>query len=319
LTTLVSKAAEGPGAGPKRAMKGIILAGGSGSRLYPATMAVNKQLLPVYDKPMIYYPMSVLMLADIHEIMIISSPGHIDNFVNLFGDGTDLGLQMSYAVQERPEGLAQAFTIGRDFVGTDGVTLVLGDNIFFGAGLAAKVGVARARDRGATIFAYHVDDPERYGVVTLDQFGRALAIEEKPRAPQSPWAVTGLYVYDNAVLGHAARLKPSARGELEITDLNRIYLAEGQLHVDTLSRGYTWLDTGTHESLLEASQFVHVMQKRQGSHIACLEEIAFRNGYIDLAHLMRRAKLLEKTSYGRYLTALAREEPQIVTSGPNAA
>ncbi len=286
-------------------MKGIILAGGSGTRLHPATLAINKQLLPVYDKPMIYYPMSVLMLADIRDILIISSPEYVENYERLFGDGSQFGLRISYAVQETPAGLAQAFIIGREFVGDDSVSLVLGDNIFFGAGLGQKLADARGRKVGATVFAYHVEDPERYGVVTLDESGKASAIEEKPKHAASPWAVTGLYVYDNQVLDIAAAVKPSPRGELEITDVNRAYMERGQLFVEKLSRGYAWLDTGTHDSLLDASEFVRVVQKRQGTHIACLEEIAFTNGYIDVAQLRARAKLFEKTAYGRYLLAVA--------------
>ena len=286
-------------------MKGIILAGGAGSRLHPATLAINKQLLPVYDKPMIYYPLSVLMLAGIRDILIISSPEYVENFRALFKGGEAFGLNISYAVQSRPEGLAQAFIIGREFIGDGSVTLVLGDNIFFGAGLGQRLTAAAARSNGATVFAYHVDDPERYGVVSLDADHRPTAIEEKPSNPTSPWAVTGLYVYDNDVLDIAANLKPSARGELEITDVNRAYLERGDLQVERLSRGYAWFDTGTHDSLLEASQFVHVMQKRQGAFIACLEEIAFEKGFIDKNQLLERAQFFNKTAYGRYLRALA--------------
>ena len=286
-------------------MKGIILAGGSGSRLHPATLAINKQLLPVYDKPMIYYPMSVLMLAHIRDILIISSPEYLENYRRLFQTGSQFGLTIDYAVQPRPEGLAQAFVIGREFVGRDSVALVLGDNIFFGAGLRQKLEAARDRGAGATVFAYHVEDPQRYGVVTLDEAGRPTALEEKPRTAASPWAVTGLYVYDNQVLDIAAAVKPSARGELEITDVNRAYLERGQLNVEKLSRGYAWLDTGTHDSLLEASEFVRTIQKRTGAHIACLEEIAYANGYIDVDQLKARARLFEKTAYGRYLLSVA--------------
>ena len=286
-------------------MKGIILAGGSGSRLHPATLAINKQLLPVYDKPMIYYPMSVLMLAHIREILIISSPEYLDNYRRLFGDGSALGMSIDYAVQPRPEGLAQAFVIGREFVGRDSVSLVLGDNIFFGAGLRQKLADATVRASGATVFAYHVEDPERYGVVTLNEAGAPVALEEKPAHASSPWAVTGLYVYDNRVLDIAAAVKPSPRGELEITDVNRAYLEMGQLHVERLSRGYAWLDTGTHDSLLEAAEFVRVVQKRQGAFIACLEEIAYANGYIDADQLRARARMFEKTAYGKYLMAVA--------------
>lgn len=289
-------------------MKGIVLAGGSGSRLHPATLAVNKQLVPVYDKPMIYYPVSVLMQAGINEILIISAPEYFDNYVALFGDGSGLGLKMSYAVQPRPEGLAQAFIIGRDFVGEDSVALVLGDNIFFGAGLHDMLARARSRQNGATIFAYAVDDPERYGVVTLDAMGRPLHLVEKPRLPQSRWAVTGLYFYDNRVLDIAADIRPSPRGELEITDVNEIYLRTGELHVECMSRGYTWLDMGTHDSLLEAGEFVRTIQKRQGQLVAGLEEIAFRQGFISLTELCERGAALDKTDYGRKLLAIAAEQ-----------
>jgi len=285
-------------------MKGIILAGGSGTRLRPATLAVNKQLLPIYDKPMIYYPLSVLMLAHIREILIISSPEFIDNYRQLFGSGEQLGLSFSYAVQARPEGLAQAFTIGREFVGTDSVALILGDNIFFGAGMRLLLTVAGARRKGATIFAYHVKEPEHYGVVTLGSSGKPLKIVEKPSQPDSPWAVTGLYFYDNRVLDIAKEIKPSKRGEFEITEVNRIYLEMGELHVEQLSRGYAWLDTGTHENLLEASEFVHIMQHRQGIQIACLEEIAFDNGFISHTQLIERGRLFKNTAYGKYILSL---------------
>jgi len=277
------------------------LAGGAGTRLYPATLAVNKQLLPVYDKPMIYYPLSVLMLSGIREILIISSPEFIGNFKNLLGDGSAWGLSIQYAVQERPNGLAQAFVIGNSFVGKENVSLFLCDNIFYGANLTDKLLSAKNRKDGATIFAYHVDDPERYGVVSFDKDGKAETIEEKPKKPKSNWAVTGLYYYDNSVLDVARHLKPSARGEYEITDVNRHYLERGQLHVERLGRGFAWLDTGTHESLLEASQFVHTTQKRQGIQIACLEEIAFNRGFISRERLTERQKLFEKTAYGAYL------------------
>ncbi|PPQ37129.1 Glucose-1-phosphate thymidylyltransferase [Rhodoblastus acidophilus] len=286
-------------------MKGIVLAGGSGTRLHPATLAINKQLLPIYDKPMIYYPISVLMLAGIREILIISSPEYIENYQRLFGTGEQFGLQISYKVQPRPEGLAQAFVIGADFVGTDPVCLVLGDNIFFGAGLRAALQRARERGAGATVFGYHVEDPERYGVVTLDAEGRPVAIVEKPQQPDSPWAVTGLYFYDNSVIDIAANLKPSPRGELEITDINRIYLERGALQVERLSRGYAWFDTGTHDSLLEAAEFVQVIQKRQGIQVACLEEIAYLNGFIDRDQLIARGNLFAKTAYGRFLLRIA--------------
>jgi glucose-1-phosphate thymidylyltransferase len=289
-------------------MKGIILAGGSGTRLHPATLAINKQLLPIYDKPMIYYPMSVLMMAGIREILIISSPEYLDNYKRLFGDGGELGLAIDYAVQPKPEGLAQAFLIGRDFLAGGPGALVLGDNIFFGAGLTALLKRARERTRGATVFAYHVDDPQAYGVVELDAAGRAISIEEKPKAPKSSYAVTGLYFYDDRVCDLAAQVKPSARGELEITDLNRLYMEEGSLFVEQMSRGYAWLDTGTHDSLIEASEFVRTLQKRQGVQIASLEEIAFLNGFIDREQLLARGKLFEKTAYGRALIELANEK-----------
>ena len=288
-------------------MKGIILAGGSGTRLHPATLAVNKQLLPVYDKPMIYYPMSVLMLAGIRDILIISAPDYLDNYTRLFGDGADLGMAISYAIQPKPEGLAQAFAIGRDFIGRDHVALVLGDNIFFGPGLRSLLQNAVARKIGATVFSYRVDHPEQYGVVEFDKDWRAIGLEEKPVKPKSHHAVTGLYFYDNQVVELAAGLKPSPRGELEITDLNRLYLEKGELYVENLKRGFAWLDTGTHDSLVEAAEFVRVVQKRQGIQVACLEEIAFRNGFISRDKLVERGEFFSKTSYGKYLLSLAQD------------
>jgi len=282
-------------------MKGIILAGGSGTRLHPATLAVNKQLLPIYDKPMIYYPMSVLMLAGIREILLISSPDYIENYRRLFGTGEDLGMDIQYKIQPSPDGLAQAFVLGEEFIGTDRVALVLGDNIFFGAGMSALLARAVAREKGATVFSYQVDTPEAYGVVELDKDGRALSLEEKPQAPKSRQAVTGLYFYDNRVVDLAKQVKPSARGEYEITDLNRAYMEMGELYVEQLSRGYAWLDTGTHESLIEASEFVRAVQKRQGVQVACLEEIAFHNGFITRDQLKVRGEVFGKTAYGRYL------------------
>jgi glucose-1-phosphate thymidylyltransferase len=286
-------------------MKGIVLAGGSGTRLHPATLAINKQLLPVYDKPMIFYPISVLMLAGIREILIISSPEYLDNYTRLFGDGSQYGVRFEYAVQERPEGLAQAFIIGREFVGTDRVALVLGDNIFHGSGLTELLRRAHDRETGATVFAYHVDDPERYGIVTLGDDGRPVRIVEKPKVAESPWAVTGLYFYDNRVLDIAAAVKPSARGELEITDVNQRYLELGELQVEFMSRGYAWLDTGTHDSLLEASEFVRTVQHRQGMQVANLDEIAYLSGFIDRDQLIVRGKMFEKTNYGKALLRLA--------------
>jgi glucose-1-phosphate thymidylyltransferase len=288
-------------------MKGIVLAGGSGTRLHPLTLAVNKQLLPVYDKPMIFYPVSVLMLAGIREILIITSPEFLDAYKRLFGSGAQYGVSFDYAVQPKPEGLAQAFIIGSGFVGTDNVGLVLGDNIFFGANMSALLQKARERATGATIFTYHVDNPAAYGVVTLDGTGRPLKIVEKPKQPDSPWAVTGLYFYDNRVLDIAADLKPSPRGELEITDVNQAYLDAGDLHVEPLPRGYAWLDTGTQDSLLEAAEFVRTIQHRQGLQIACLEEIAFLHGFIGRDQLLERGRLFEKTPYGQYLLRLAAE------------
>ncbi len=287
-------------------MKGIILAGGSGTRLHPATLAVNKQLIPVYDKPMIYYPLSVLMLAQIREVLIISSPEYLDSYRRLFGDGSNWGMSISYAVQPSPDGLAQAFTIGADFLNGSPVSLVLGDNIFFGSGLRALMAAAKAREKGATVFAYEVDDPERYGIVELDKNGRALNLEEKPAVPKSNLAVTGLYFYDETVVERARSIKPSVRGEYEITDLNRLYMEEGGLYVERMSRGYAWLDTGTHDSLLEASEFVRTIQHRQGTHIACIEEIAYNNGWISVDRLVEYGHQFSKTVYGRYLLKIAK-------------
>jgi glucose-1-phosphate thymidylyltransferase len=286
-------------------MKGIVLAGGSGTRLHPATLAINKQLLPVYDKPMVYYPVSVLMLAGIREILIISSPEAIENYRRLFEDGSELGLEIAYAVQPRPEGLAQAFLIGEDFLAGEAGALILGDNIFFGAGMSQMLARAVARSHGATVFAYQVEDATAYGVVELDGEGRAVSLEEKPARPKSNLAVTGLYFYDSRVVEFARTIKPSARGELEITDLNRLYMEAGDLFVETMSRGFAWLDTGTHDSLMEAAEFVRTLQKRQGVYIASLEEIAFHNDFIDRAQLRARGERFAKTSYGRYLLRLA--------------
>ena len=288
-------------------IKGIVLAGGSGTRLYPVTRAISKQLVPVYDKPMIYYPLSTLMLAGIREVLIITTPEDQDGFKRLLGDGSDIGMTLSYKVQPKPEGLAQAFLIGRTFVGKDNVALVLGDNIFYGHGLPGYLRAAAGRARGATVFAYQVRDPQRYGVVEFDAKGRAVSLEEKPAKPKSNHAVTGLYFYDNSVLDIAAKLKPSARGELEITDVNKAYLKKGALHVERLGRGIAWLDTGTHEALLQASTFIQVIEERQALKVACLEEIAFVMGYIDQKRLRALAEPMKKNEYGRYLLRLADE------------
>ncbi len=288
-------------------MKGIILAGGSGTRLYPATRVVCKQLLPVYDKPMIYYPLSTLMLAGIKEILIISTPADTPRFQDLLGNGADLGLKLSYKVQEVPNGLAQAFVLGREFVGDDSVCLVLGDNIFYGPHLTGMLQKAAQCQSGATVFGYYVSDPERYGVVDFDASGKALSLEEKPTKPKSNYAVVGLYFYDNQVLDIAANLKPSARGEYEITDVNREYLNRGQLNVELMSRGYAWLDTGTHDSLVDATNFVKAIEDRQGLKIACLEEVAFRMGYITKDHLRVLYERQAKSSYGAYLKRLLSE------------
>ena len=286
-------------------MKGILLAGGSGTRLYPLTKAISKQIMPVYDKPMIYYPLSTLMLAGIREILIISTPRDLPVFEELLGDGHQLGMELSYAVQEYPGGLAQAFLIGADFVGSDRVALVLGDNIFYGQSFSKVLKETAAREKGATIFGYYVRDPREYGVVEFDESGRALSIEEKPEKPKSNYAVPGLYFYDNDVLEIAKTIKPSARGELEITSVNNEYLRRGTLHVETLGRGFAWLDTGNHDALLDAADFVAAFQKRQGLYISCIEEIAYKRGFINKEQLLQLAEPLMKTNYGKYLVEVA--------------
>ncbi|EGR0524523.1 glucose-1-phosphate thymidylyltransferase RfbA [Vibrio cholerae] len=285
-------------------MKGIILAGGSGTRLYPITMGVSKQLLPVYDKPMIYYPLSVLMLAGIKEILIITTKEDIDSFKRLLGNGESFGISLSFMIQENPDGLAQAFILGEEFIGIDSVCLILGDNIFYGPQLTPKLLAAKKNESGATIFGYHVNDPSRFGVVAFDENKKAISIEEKPIKPKSNYAVTGLYFYDNDVVSIAKNIKPSERGELEITDINKEYLNQGKLNVEILGRGYAWLDTGTHSSLLEASQFVHTVESRQGFKIACLEEIAHKNKWINLQSANLNKDMLKKTEYGQYLLGI---------------
>ena len=295
-------------AAARKPLKGILLAGGSGTRLYPVTRANSKQLLPIYDKPMIYYPLATLMLAGIRDVLVITTPHEQDGFKRLLGDGSDVGLRITYAAQPKPEGLAQSFIIGREFVGDARVALALGDNIFHGHGLTDYLRVAAERDSGATVFGYWVRDPERYGVVEFDAEGRAVRLEEKPSQPRSSYAVTGLYFYDNRVLDVAAALKPSPRGELEITDVNIDYLRRGELHVEKLGRGIAWLDTGTHEALLQAANFIYAIEERQGLKVACIEEIAFRKGYIGAADVERIAQTMRNTGYGQYLLRILEQE-----------
>jgi glucose-1-phosphate thymidylyltransferase len=289
-------------------LKGIILAGGTGSRLHPLTRALSKQLMPIYNKPMVYYPLSTLMLAGIRDVLVITTPHEQDGFRRLLGDGSEIGLRLAYAAQPSPDGLAQAFLIGRDFIGTDRVALALGDNVFYGAHFSDYLRIAAARDAGATVFGYQVRDPERYGVVELNATGRPVSLEEKPKAPRSSLAVTGLYFYDNQVVEIAAGLKPSARGELEITDVNRAYLDRGQLFVERLARGIAWLDTGTHEALMQAANYIQAIEERQGLMVACLEEIAFRMGYISAGDLERLAKGMASSTYGQYLSRILEQE-----------
>ncbi|EKJ6175398.1 glucose-1-phosphate thymidylyltransferase RfbA [Escherichia coli] len=289
-------------------MKGIVLAGGSGTRLYPITKGTSKQLLPIYDKPMVYYPISVLMLAGIRDILIISTPDDMPSFKRLLGDGSQFGVNFSYAIQPSPDGLAQAFLIGEDFIAGDSCALVLGDNIYFGESFGRKLETVVQRHSGATVFGYQVMDPERFGVVEFDENNRAISLEEKPISPKSNWAVTGLYFYDKNVVEMAKKVKPSSRGELEITTLNEMYLELGNLHVEKLGRGFAWLDTGTHESLLEASQFIHTIEQRQGFKVACLEEIAYRKGWLTSDQVLEQAKILSKTQYGQYIKMLVEEK-----------